>query len=67
MKIDVCQLTTVTFKCLRAIRKLVLKHTGGVHQIFGGGVPFVVMCFRTLIFQYNIFINLNPYPFDPIV
>lgn len=31
------------------MRRLVRKQTGGVHHIFGGGVPFVVMCFKTLM------------------
>lgn len=39
--------TTDIFKWRKAIRKPVRKHTGGVHHIFGGGVPLVVMCFRT--------------------
>lgn len=30
-----------------AFRKHVLKPDGGSHQIFGGGVPIIRMCFKT--------------------
>lgn len=42
--------TTVAPKCRKAIRKAVLIQVGAVHQILGGGVAFVLMCFRTYKF-----------------
>ena len=35
------------------MRKHVLRHTGAVHQTFGGGVPLVLICFNTYIKKHK--------------
>jgi hypothetical protein len=40
-------LTTGISTVRRALRRHVLNPLGGTHQIFGGGVPIILMCFRT--------------------
>lgn len=39
--------TTTIFKLRNAFRKHVRRPDGGNHQIFGGGVPIIRICFKT--------------------